>query len=171
MARRGTLVRLGRGAYVRAAIASALATGPSESALESIARVAFDREGLPAPGLQIWIPAATGEVIGRVDFYWPRYKTSAEVDGALTYQDDPSRARAQLRRDKRLREAGYEVVHFSWHEIMTQPAEVAASIRAGVPVGQRKATDPAASARRSACGAGRDRVPGSRSGGRLGRGD
>lgn len=120
------------------------ASGESESALESIARVAFDREGLPAPALQIWIPAPTGEAIGRVDFYWARYKTIAEVDGAMKYDEDPGRARAQLRRDKRLREAGYEVVHFTWQEIMTQPAEVAASIRAAFRVGERKASDPAA---------------------------
>jgi hypothetical protein len=133
-----------RRGVVRAGRVVDFATGLSESALESIARVAFDREGLPVPDLQIWIAAATDEVIGRVDFYWPRYKTIAEVDGAMKYDDDPSRARAQLRRDKRLREAGYQVVHFTWHEIMTQPAEVAASIRAAFRAGERNAKDPAA---------------------------
>jgi hypothetical protein len=120
------------------------ATGLAESALESIARVAFDDQGLPAPQLQIWIPAATGEAIGRVDFYWERYKTIAEVDGALKYNDDPSRARAQLRRDKRLREAGYQVVHFTWHEITARPAEAAASLRAAFDTAARKADDSAA---------------------------
>jgi len=120
------------------------ATGMSESALESIARVSFDHEGLPAPELQIWIPAATGEVIGRVDFYWRKYRTIAEVDGALKYDDDPGRARAQLRRDKRLREAGYEVVHFTWHEITTRPAEAAASIKAAFRAAAQKARTTAA---------------------------
>jgi hypothetical protein len=123
------------------------ATGKSESALESIARVAFDDQGLPAPELQIWIPAANGDVIGRVDFYWERHKTIVEVDGALKYDDDPSRARAQLRRDKRLREAGYEVVHFTWHEIVARPDEVAASIRAAFESAARKAKIPSRSAR------------------------
>lgn len=59
--------------------------------------------------------------IGRVDFYWKKYRTIAEVDGALKYAD-PSRARKQLWRDMALREAGYEVVHFDWREITTQPA-------------------------------------------------
>ena len=120
------------------------ASGLSESVLESIARVVFDDIGLPAPQLQVWIPAATGEAIGRVDFYWEKYKTIAEVDGALKYKDDPGRAMAQLRRDKRLREAGYEVVHFTWYEITARPAEVAASIRAAFQAGGRKAKDPAA---------------------------
>jgi len=119
------------------------ANGLAESVLESIARVAFDRLGLPAPRLQVWVPAATGEPIGRVDFYWEEHKTIAEVDGAMKY-NDPSRARAQLRRDKRLREAGYEVVHFTWHDITVRPAEAAASIRAAFLAAARKATDPAA---------------------------
>lgn len=128
----------------RAARVVDFATGKSESALESIARVAFDHEGLPTPELQISIPAPTGEFIGRVDFCWERYKTIAEVDGALKYDEDPSRARAQLRRDKRLREAGYEVVHFTWHEITTRPAEAAESIRAAFRAAAQKAKTTAA---------------------------
>jgi hypothetical protein len=119
------------------------ANGLAESVLESIARVAFDALGLPPPRLQVWIPAATGEAIGRVDFYWEEYKTIVEVDGAMKYED-PSRARAQLRRDKRLREAGYEVVHLTWHDITVRPAESVASIRAAFRTAARKATDPAA---------------------------
>ncbi|HEY2314317.1 MAG TPA: DUF559 domain-containing protein [Streptosporangiaceae bacterium] len=131
----------GRRGVAQAARVVDFATGKSESALESIARVAFDDQGLPSPELQIWIPDATREVIGRVDFYWERYKTIVEVDGALKYDDDPSRARAQLRRDKRLREAGYEVVHFTWQEITERPAEAAESIRAAFRTAARKAKD------------------------------
>ncbi|HEX9065700.1 MAG TPA: hypothetical protein VF843_11375, partial [Streptosporangiaceae bacterium] len=45
----------------------------------------------------------------------------AEADGAVKYAD-PGRARAQLRRDAGLREAGYEVVHFTWRDITARPA-------------------------------------------------
>jgi hypothetical protein len=120
------------------------ANGLAESPLESIARVAFDRLGLPAPRLQVWIHDAAGEIIGRVDFYWEEHKTIAEVDGAMKYDLDPGRARAQLRRDKRLRDAGYEVVRFTWHDITARPGEAAASIRAAFRAAARKATDPAA---------------------------
>jgi hypothetical protein len=132
----------GRRGVVQARRVVEFASGLAESVLESIARVAFDDCGLPTPELQVWIPDKTGAVIGRVDFYWKRYKTIAEVDGAMKYQD-PDRARAQLRRDKRLREAGYEVVHLTWHDITTQPAEAAAAIRAAFSAAQ-KATNPAA---------------------------
>jgi len=37
---------------------------------------------------------------------------------------------AQLHRDARLRQAGLEVAHFSWGEIIREPNQVAASIRA-----------------------------------------
>lgn len=133
----------GRRGVVQASRVVEFANGNAESALESIARVGFHDCGLPAPALQIWIPGPTGDVIGRVDFYWEKYKTIAEVDGALKYED-PARAKAQLRRDKKLREAGYQVVHFDWAEITTNPEQVAASIRAAFASGRRAARDPAA---------------------------
>jgi len=114
-----------RGCRVAAAVVE-FADGLAESPLESIARAVFRDCGLPRPALQVRI--GRDEFIGRVDFFWERYRTIAEVDGAMKYAD-PYRARAQLRRDKRLREAGYEVVHFDWREITTEPDAVAASIR------------------------------------------
>jgi hypothetical protein len=125
----------------RAVLVAGLADGRSESALESIARVAFGQCGLPPPDLQVWLPP--GQPVGRVDFYWEKYQTIAEVDGAMKYED-PVRAKMQLHRDKLLREAGYEVVHFDWREITTGPALVAGSIRAAFRRGSQRATPPAA---------------------------
>ena len=58
----------------------------AESPLESIARVALRDCGLPPPDLQVWLGGVV-EPGGRVDFYWKRYRTVAEVDGDLKYQD------------------------------------------------------------------------------------
>ncbi len=69
-----------------------------------------------------------GEIIGRVDFLWRQHRTIAEADGAIKYTE-PARALAQLKRDARLRAAGFEVVHFTWPEITRVPAQVAADIR------------------------------------------
>ncbi len=118
----------------RAAEVVEFADGLAESVLESIARVAFRDCGLPRPVLQVRI--GTEQFIGRVDFLWEQYRTIAEVDGMIKYVD-PARARDQLRRDKRLREAGYEVVHFDWREVTTEPALVARSIRAAFRRGRR----------------------------------
>jgi hypothetical protein len=99
----------------------------SESVLESLGRAAFHQFGLPPPDLQVWV-GDDGEVIGRADFLWRRYRTIGEADGAMKYET-PDRARAQLGRDARLRAAGYEVVHFTWPEITRVPAQVVDSIR------------------------------------------
>jgi Protein of unknown function (DUF559) len=107
----------------------------SESVLESVARVAFHEHDLPPPDLQVWV-GDDDEAIGRVDFLWREYRTIGEADGAVKYAD-PSRAVAQLRRDARLRRAGFEVVHFSWREIRKAPQQVTEEIQAAFRRGTR----------------------------------
>jgi Protein of unknown function (DUF559) len=112
------------------------ADGRSESVLESISRVAFRDQGLPAPELQVWVGGDEDGVIGRADFLWRRYRTVGEADGAVKYQDT-ARAISQLRRDAHLRAAGFEVVHFTWDEIVRTPGRVAASLREAFSRGGR----------------------------------
>ncbi len=102
--------------------------GRSESPLESISRVAFREGGLPPPDLQVSVRGGDG-LIYRVDFLWRRYRTVGEADGALKYQK-LGRVQSQLLRDRALRDAGFEVVHFSWKEIMATPGVVVDSVRA-----------------------------------------
>lgn len=123
----------------RAAEVAEFADGRAESPLESLARVVFADCGLPAPELQIEIKDS--EFIGRVDFLWREFRTIAEVDGAEKYSDR-NRAMRQLRRDKRLREAGYEVVHFDWTEINGDPGYLVASVRSAFEQGNRRGTVP-----------------------------
>jgi predicted transcriptional regulator of viral defense system len=100
----------------------------AESPLESLARLAFDDGGLPPPELQAWV-GGDGRPVGRVDFYWPAHSTIAEADGAIKYAD-PKRAQEQLQRDDYLRQAGFQVVHFTWPQLHTNPAQIIQSIRA-----------------------------------------
>ena len=111
----------------RAREVTAFSDARSESVLESLSRAAFHQAGLPPPDLQVWI-GDDGEVIGRVDFLWRRYRTIGEADGAVKYET-PARARTQLERDARLRTAGYGVVHFTWPQITRAPAQVVDEIR------------------------------------------
>ncbi len=127
----------------RAAQVVQFADSRSESVLESIARVAFRDFGLPPPDLQVWLGG--DDVIGRADFYWRQFKTVVEVDGGLKYAD-PGRAKAQLRRDRQLREAGFEVLHFDWNEVTTMPGQVAASILAAFERASRRAAPPSPAA-------------------------
>jgi hypothetical protein len=119
----------------RAAEVVAFADSLAESPLESIARLAFRDCGLPPPQLQA-VLGADGRIIARVDFYWERLRTIAEADGEMKY-DNRFAATHQLRRDADLRDSGFEVVHFGWHDIYDTPAQVAASIRAAFRRGSR----------------------------------
>ena len=121
----------------RAAEVVEFANGLSESVLESIARVAFRDCGLPPPELQVWVEHE--RFVGRADFLWRETNTIGEADGALKYEN-PSQARRQLWRDSRLRDAGFEVVHFTWQEIIDTPEQVAASIRTAFERGKYAAT-------------------------------
>jgi len=104
------------------------ADGLAESAFESCARVVFHEQGLPPPELQVHISGRDRTVIARVDFFWRRYAVIAEADGLLKY-DGGQRAIAELKRDRLLREAGYEVIHFTWQELFGDPVRVAGRIR------------------------------------------
>jgi hypothetical protein len=116
-----------RSGVSRAAEVVEFADGLAESPLESVSRVVFRDCGLPPPALQVWLGGTT-EPAARVDFYWPKYRTIAEADGNIKY-NDPLRASAQLRRDSVLRADGFEVVHFGWQEITQNSAFVVASIK------------------------------------------
>src|SRR6202453_1495122 len=98
----------------------------AESVLESIGRVVMHEHGLEPPDLQAELGGPDG-CIGRVDYYWPQHRTIAEADGKKKY-DTRDEAGRQLRRDARLREAGFEVVHFTWADIMYKPERVLESI-------------------------------------------
>ncbi len=119
----------------------AFADGRSESPLESIARVVFRDGGLPPPKLQALI--GTAEDVARVDFFWDKYRTIVEVDGAMKYAN-PAKAIAQLERDAWLRSLGYEVVHLTWEEITTMPDVVVARIREAFRRGELLAATPRA---------------------------
>lgn len=121
----------------RAAAVAGFADGRAESPLESLARIVFRDGGLPPPDLQVWLSGVDPEPEYRVDFYWHQYRTIVEVDGAMKYDLDPGRARVQLERDRLLREAGYEVLHFTWDDITRNPAMVIAAIRQAFQRGQR----------------------------------
>jgi very-short-patch-repair endonuclease len=125
----------------RAADVVQFADRRSESVLESIARVVFREFGLPPPQLQVNLGG--DEFIGRADFYWATYLTVAEADGALKY-DVRYAAVKQLRRDRLLREAGFEVVHFTWQELIQTPEIVVARVRAAFQRGM----EPGATKRR-----------------------
>lgn len=99
----------------------------AESVLESCARVAFAGAGLEPPELQVTIHGPDWSY--RVDFCWPLQRVIAEADGLAKYNSRNDLAR-QFERDRLLRDAGYQVIHFTWHELMRTPEIVIGRIRA-----------------------------------------
>jgi predicted transcriptional regulator of viral defense system len=101
----------------------------AESPLESVARIIFDQAGLDAPELQATV--FTPSDAYRVDFLWRAHKVIAEADGLGKYSDRGD-AGKQLERDRRLRDAGFQVVHFTWKELFATPELVLGRIRAAI---------------------------------------
>ena len=125
-----TLVLDGRSGWPGAGAAGtalSFADGRSESPLESLGRVRFAEQGLPAPQLQVLIADHTGP-FARADQCWEEHRTIAEADGALKYTTAAALF-AEKRREDRLRDAGFEVVRYTWDEALHRPDVLAARVR------------------------------------------
>jgi hypothetical protein len=99
----------------------------SESPLESLGRVRFDEQGLPPPDLQVLVADGDG-AFARVDQCWEEHRTVAEADGALKYATAADLF-AEKRREDRLRDAGFEVVRYTWDDALRRPDALAARVR------------------------------------------
>jgi very-short-patch-repair endonuclease len=101
------------------------ASDKSESAGESLSRIAFEAVGLPAPEQQVKIHDRRG-LIGIVDFLWEEQATIGEFDGRLKYTGQPNAdvLYEEKRREDRLRALGFEVVRFGYHAVRGGRAEL-----------------------------------------------
>ena len=100
-----------------------LASGLSESALESLARLFLADHDVPLPEQQIWIQTYRGWY--RVDGLWAEQQVILEVDGLAKYRmlvpdgDDP--LVAEKLRQEALERAGYTVIRVTWATFMSRP--------------------------------------------------
>lgn len=137
-ARPAVLHRINREARRRGneqARAAAIFADPlAESPGESISRVIFAQQGLPAPVLQyeVW---DSGRLIGRSDFAWDEERTLGEFDGAIKYSGvlegalDPARAiMEEKRREQSFRDAGFWVTRWGWQDLRN-PRVLAEQVR------------------------------------------
>jgi hypothetical protein len=77
--------------------------------------------GIPKPEVNQWIVLEDGAV--KADFLWRSEGLVVETDGWASH--GTRRAfENDRRRDRRLRLAGYEVVRFTWRDILDEPDEV-----------------------------------------------
>lgn len=108
---------------------AAFADGRAETPLETLTRLAYRLEGLPAPESQVEV-RRDGRFVALVDFLFRDRRTVGEADGMGKY-DQPGALRAEKRREEDLRRCGLEVVRNTWDEVWHAPgrAELARRIR------------------------------------------
>jgi putative AbiEi antitoxin of type IV toxin-antitoxin system len=99
-----------------------LANALAQSPLETVSRIAMFRMHLPEPELQAPFYDAEG-LIGYTDFYWKKHRTVGEADGRMKY-GDPQALWDEKRREDRLREAGVQVVRWSFDDMKYRPKSV-----------------------------------------------
>lgn len=107
---------------------AAFADGRADGPLESLTRVAYAAEGLPAPETQIEVWSPTGDFLGLVDFLWRQQRVVGEADGLGKY-DAPLALKKEKLREEGLRACGLEVVRHVWDDVWTAPARAALTLR------------------------------------------
>lgn len=123
------LDRMPRWPGVRAARrAVAFADPRSESVGESRSRVVLAAAGLPAPELQYDV-YTSDRFLGRADFAYPDLGVLGEFDGRVKYgelrapgQDPADVLFAEKQREDALRDAGWQVVRWTWADLGTPHA-------------------------------------------------
>ena len=104
------------------------ADGRADGPLESITRVAYAEQGLPAPETQVEVWSPTGEFLGLVDFLWREQRVVGEADGLGKYSAPLSLQKEKLR-EEALRTCGLEVVRNVWDDVWQAPGRAALAAR------------------------------------------
>jgi hypothetical protein len=116
----------------------------SESAGESVARIAFDCLGLPPPSQQVDFFDALGH-IGRSDFFWEDHQTIGEFDGRLKYVGESVVGDVlykEKQREDRLRDGGVEVFRVGWAESVARSPSIRQKALAAFARAARSAVRP-----------------------------
>ena len=108
----------GRHGIANARSALELVDPRSESALESLSRVAIEDSHLPNP--QIAFPIDLPWTTYWADFAWPRLRVIGEADGLGKYAD-PTAMPRQIARQRELEDAGWTVVRWQWSDTFPHP--------------------------------------------------
>ena len=114
-------------AALRAVVQAAAPLALTRNELEEQFLAICDAAGVSRPRVNAWIPLAGGGV--EVDFLWPAHRLIVETDGHRVHGTRQAFERDR-RRDRRLLLEGWRVVRFTWRQLVRDPDEVAATIRA-----------------------------------------
>lgn len=104
-------------------VADLIEEAPTRSALERSFLRLCRRHRIPAPRVNEWVGAFM------VDFLWPQHRLIVEVDGYEFHRDRKS-FESDRTRDAELTAHGYRVIRFTYRQVIEEPAQVAARVRA-----------------------------------------
>lgn len=118
-----------RGAGVMRSVLAEYA-GPTltEKELEARFLALCRAASLPEPEVNAWITLDDG-IAYQIDFLWRAERLAVETDGWESHRTRQA-FEHDRRRDRRLRLAGLEVVHFTWRDVEREPDEVTAELAA-----------------------------------------
>jgi very-short-patch-repair endonuclease len=102
-------------------------SGSKASPLEERFAPFLRRHRLPLPRFNDWI--TVGGKRYKVDCHWPGTGQIVELDGWKSHKTRTA-FREDRARDRRLRVAGYSVIHITWNQLDDEPEAVAADLRA-----------------------------------------
>jgi len=113
---------LDRARFLHLPIGALAATDPTRSRLERAMLRLCRRHRLPLPEVNVFAGPH------RVDFLWRGRRLIVETDGYEHHRDRAS-FEADRARDVEFKLRGYEVVRFTYRQVMEEPERVAASLR------------------------------------------
>lgn len=103
-------------------------TTPAKNDVEEAMLAICDRIAAPRPLVNAWIPFEDGGGASP-DFLWPERKRIVEVDGYATHGTRGA-FESDRERDRKLRLLGYDVIHFTWRDVMIRPERVGRDVAA-----------------------------------------
>lgn len=107
----------------------------ADSVFESCLRVRLAEWGFEPPETQITIPTEKADYT--VDFLYRRQRVIIETDGMAKFREKKDLDQHYERRQD-LEDAGYTMVHVTWHELFHEPERVKARLRKALAAAERR---------------------------------
>jgi len=104
------------------------ADGVAESILETAGRLALIDREVPLPVPQYRVLDAEGSLVARLDGAYPRRRLGLEFDGREVH-GQPEAAFRDRRRQNRLEQLGWNVLRFTWWDVVHDPDAFANDVR------------------------------------------
>jgi very-short-patch-repair endonuclease len=125
--------RSGRRGTARLRIALQSIRANSDSARETMLRLAVTRAGFPEPRVNAPLRDTAGRVIAHGDLVWSEFRVVLEYEGRQ-HAEDPAQFAIDIRRLDRIAEAGYRVIRVD-RQLMAARAELVSTIKRALTAG------------------------------------